>query len=195
MKNTIVLSLIFALLVFGINAVQAQKKVKKFTVSKVINLPASEVWKVVGEDYGAIANSHPEIISSNYISGSLEAGEGAERVCNFNKKGTRYLKEKMMNYDPTNYTFRNQVYQAGKFPVNPEYTYAIYKVEKIDANTSRLVFDMTYRTKPSFMGGMMKRRFKKLISDYFIAVEHHVKTGEAVTKDNFKSVKKQYALR
>lgn len=122
----------------------------------------------------------------------MKAGEGAERVCHFNKKGTKYLKEKQVNYDPVNYTFKNQVYQAGKFPVSPEHTFAIYKVEAIDANTSRFTFDMTYRTKPAFMGGMMRGKFKKLIRDYAIAIEHHVKTGERVTKDNFKSVKKSY---
>lgn len=196
MKNSIILSLLFAILFIAINPAQAQKKqkrVKKFQVVKIINAPADQVWAVVGEDYGAIANSHPKIISSNYINGSLKAGEGAQRVCNFNKKGTRYLHEKMMDYDPENYTFRNQVFKAGKFPVNPEYTYAVYKVKAIDANTTRLTFDMTYRTKPAFLGGMMKRKFKKLINDYAIAIEHHVKTGEPVNKDNFKKIKKQYA--
>ena len=38
----------------------------------------------------------------------------------------------------------------------------------------------------------MKGKFKKLISDYFIAIEHYGKTGEAVTKENFKEIKKQY---
>lgn len=169
-----------------------QKKVQTFTVSHVIQAPADKVWAVVGEDYGAIAHSHPKIVSSNYEQGTMKAGEGAERVCNFNAKGTKYLKEKQVDYDPANYTFKNQVFQAGKFPVSPEHTFAIYKVEPIDANSSRFTFDMTYRTKPAFMGGMMKGNFKKLIRDYAIAIEHHVKTGEAVTKDNFKAVKKSY---
>ena len=168
------------------------KKVQTFSVSHVIEAPADKVWAIVGEDYGAIAYSHPKIVSSDYINGSLKAGEGAERVCHFNEKGTRFLKEKQVNYDPENYTFRNQVFQAGKFPVDPENTFAIYKVEAIDANTSRFTFDMTFRTKPAFMGGMMKGNFKKLIRDYAIAIEHHVKTGEKVTKDNFKAVRKQY---
>ena len=197
MKNTVFLSFVFSFLFFATGTIQAQKtkRVKKFKVEQIINAPADQVWAVVAEDYGAIANSHPEIISSNYINGSLSAGEGAQRVCNFNEKGTRYLHEKMVNYDPENYTFKNQVFHAGKFPVNPDYTYAIYKVERIDNQTSKLVFDMTYRTKPAFLGGMMKRKFKKLINDYTIAVEHHVKTGEKVNKDNFKEIKKLYASR
>jgi len=40
------------------------------------------------------------------------------------------------------------------------------------------------------MGGMVKGWFKKLIRDYAIAVDHHVRTGETVNKDNFKSIKK-----
>lgn len=173
----------------------AQKKVQTFTVSHVINAPADKVWAVVGEDYGAIAHSHPKIISSDYINGTLKAGEGAERVCNFNESGTRFLKEKQVNYDPANYTFKNQVFQAGKFPVDPAYTYAIYKVEAIDARTSRFTFDMTFRTNPAMMGLMMKSNFKKLISDYAIAVEHHVNTGEKVNASNFKDIKKQVAAK
>jgi len=191
MKILIRLSLMIAFVFVGLQSAIAQKKVKTFNVSYVINAPANKVWKVVGEDYGAIAHSHPKIVSSNYINGTLKSGEGAERICNFNEKGTRFLKEKQVDYQPENYTFKNQVFQAGKFPVSPEHTFAIYKIEAIDANTSRFVFNMTYRTKPAFMGGMMKGSFKKLINDYALAIEHHVKTGEVVTKDNFKSIKKQ----
>ena len=140
---------------YPIQFVNAQKKVKTFTVEHIINAPAEKVWAVVGEDYGAIANSHPAIISSDYVNGTLKAGEGAERVCNFDEKGKQFLKEKQVNYDPKNYTFKNQVYQAGKFPVSPEHTFAIYKVIPIDKNTSKFVFDMTYRTTPAFMGGFV----------------------------------------
>ncbi|WP_425236137.1 SRPBCC family protein [Ulvibacterium sp.] len=188
-----VLSLITAILFSQVVLAQErQKKTQHFVVSHIINAPADKVWKVVGEDYGAVAYSHPKILSSNYVNGSLKAGEGAERVCNFNEKGTKYIKEKMINYDPENYTFKNVAYQAGKFPVNPDYTFAVYKIEEIDDNTSRFVFDMTFRTKPAFMGGIAKGSFKRLIADYAIAIEHYVNTGEKVTRDNFKDVKKQY---
>ena len=193
MKSIAKLSLLLmAVLVLSNTLATAQdKKVKNFTVSHIIDAPIEKVWSVVGEDYGAIANSHPKIVSSNYINGTLKAGEGAERVCNFNDKGTRYLQEKQVNYNPSSYTFKNQVFQAGGFPVNPDYTYAIYKLEKVGDNQTRFTFDMTYRTKPAMMGGMMKNNFKKLIQDYAVAIEHHVTTGENVNKDNFKDIKKQ----
>ena len=185
-------SVFFFLLLGLAGTTTAQKKVKNFQVTKVIPYSAEKVWAVVGEDYGAIANSHPKIITSEYINGSLKAEEGAQRVCNFNEKGTQYLKEKIVGYDPEGMSFKNQVFKAGKFPVDPEYTYGIYKVEAIDENTSRFTFDMTFRTKPAFLGGLMKGNFIKLINDYALAIQHHIATGEAVNKGNFKEIKKSY---
>lgn len=196
MKTAIRFTILSLLLILFAAPATAQKKAKKtqgFTVTQLINAPAEKVWTVVGEDYGAIANSHPKIISSNYIEGSLMSGEGAQRICNFNDKGTKFVKEKQLDFDPANMTFRNQVYQAGRFPLDPEHTYAIYLVEAVDENTSRFTFNMIYRTKPAFMGAMAKGSFKKLIADYAIAIEHHVLTGEKVTKDNFKAIKKARA--
>lgn len=170
----------------------AQKKVKTFAVEKEFDIPASEIWKVVGEDYGYIAYSHPKILNSEYINGSLKAEEGAERICYFNEQGTQFVKEKMLDYDPDNMSFTNTVFQAGKFPVDPEYTQAIYSVTDLGNGRSKMSFDMEFRTKPALMGAMMKGSFKKLIADYFIAIEHHVKTGEKVTSENFKEIKKGY---
>lgn len=196
-KSLIIMALL--LVVIAPSSVLAQekkqKKIQKFTVSKVIPHSADKVWAVVGEDYGAVAYSHPKIISSEYVNGSLKATEGAERVCYFNEKGTQFLKERMLSYDPDNMTFVNKVFQAGKFPVDPDYTRGIYKVEPIDENSCRFVFNMEYRTKPAIMGGFAKGKFKRLIKDYVISIEHYIGTGEKVTKDNFKKIKKAYKLR
>lgn len=168
------------------------QKVRTIQIEREYDIPAEKIWAIVGEDYGAIANSHPKIVYSEYINGSLKAGEGAERVCNFNEEGTQYLKEKMTQYDPENMTFVNTVYQAGKFPVDPEYTKATYKVVDLGNGRSKMVFDMQFRTKPAFMGMFMKSSFKKLLKQYLIAVEHHARTGEKVTQENFKEIEKQY---
>ena len=98
----------------------------------------------------------------------------------------------MVDFSPEKMQFTNEVYQAGKFPVDPEYTHAIYSVRPIDENSCEITFDMEFRTKPAMMGGMMKGNFKSLIGDYFIALEHHLATGETVNQENFKEIKKQY---
>ncbi len=182
---------LLCLLLLGYEGV-SQKKVKSFQVSRDINAPAKEVWKVVGEDFGAIANSHPKIISSNYINGSLQSGEGAERVCHFNEKATKYTHEKQIEYDPENYTFKARVFHAEGLPLDTEYSIATYRVVPVDEQTSRLEFSMEYRTKPAFLGGLAKGNFKKTLTNYLLSVEHHVLTGETVNKETFKRISKQY---
>jgi hypothetical protein len=195
MKNAIQMVLVGVAMIAFIGNTNAQKKVKTFSVEKVIDLPVDKIWEVVGEDYGAVAHSHPKIIKSDYINGSLKGGEGAERVCYFNEKGSQYLEEKIVSYDPTNYSYTNTISRAGKFPVDEDLTKGEWKMEDMGDGTTMVKFNMEFRTKPAFMGGMMKRQFKGLIEDYFISIEHYVRTGEAVTKDNFKEVKKQYRSR
>ncbi len=187
LKNGFVLLLMMA----GLQAM-AQKKAQSFTVSREIPAEASAVWAVVGEDYGAVANSHPKIVSSSYINGALKGGEGAERVCNFNEKGTKFTHEKQIEYDAENYRFKAQVFAAEGLYMDPDYSYAIYKVLPLGDNKSRLEIKMNFRTKPAFMGTIAKGKFMATIEDYALAVEHHVKTGEKVTKDNFKGIKEQY---
>ena len=98
----------------------------------------------------------------------------------------------MVEYNPEEFSFVNQVFQAGKFPVDPDYSKGVYKVESLGPNLSRLTVDIYYRMKPGFMGGMMKGSFKKLMSDYMIGLEHNIKTGEVITKDNFREIKRKY---
>lgn len=191
MKTLLRTALTFIFLAFTVSAF-AQKKTQKISISRVIPASAEKVWAVVGEDFGAIAYSHPQIVSSDYINGSLESGEGAERVCNFNDKGTKYLHEKQVNFDPKNFTFKVQISHASGLPMNPAYSYGTYKVERIDENSCRFVFESIYRTKPAFMGSLAKGKFTKILNDYAIAIEHHVLTGEKVNKENFKEIKKKY---
>ena len=106
MKNIKLKMFLSALILSG--NLLAQKKVQSFEVDRVIPRSAESVWKVVGDDFGAIANSHPNIVSSNYVNGTLKSGEGAERRCNLNDSGSKYIEEKQINfqvYNPFCHTF------------------------------------------------------------------------------------------
>lgn len=194
MKSLIQFALIATITFSGslASAQKTDKKVISFSVERNIPAPTADVWKVVGEDFGAIANSHPKIVSSQFNQGFITGGENATRTCNFNEKGTKYVHEKQVSYDAENHTFKVLIYQSGGLPLNTDYSYGVYKVIPVDDHSCKLVMDMTIRTKPAFMGGMAKGQFKKDIANYLLAVEHHVVTGENVNKDNFKDIKKQY---
>ncbi len=187
-SSLIIASMIISTAVFA----QKEKKTQSFTVSRVIEASASDVWAVVGEDFGGISKSHHKIVSSNYNNGHISGGEGCDRTCNYNSSGSKYVKEKQTSYDPDNYTFEVKIYEAGGFPLDLDVSVATYQVKPIDENSSELVFEMNYRTKPAFMGALSKGKFKKIISEYQIAVEHYVLTGEEVTAENFKEIKKKY---
>lgn len=170
----------------------AQKKTQEFKVTRDIQLSTDKVWKVVGEDYGAIANSHPKLVASEYAEGTLKAGEGAERVCYYNEKQTKYVKEKQINFDPDNYSFDVQIFHAAGLPLDEELSKGQYKLVPLTDSTCRFEFTMIYRTKPALMGVLAKKKFKKTIADYAIAVEHHAKTGIVINQENFKEIKQQY---
>ena len=173
-------------------AQKTDKNVITFSVERHIAAPAQSVWKVVGEDFGAIANSHPKIVTSQYNQGHITGGENVSRTCNFNEKGTKYVHEKQIDFDAENYYFKVLIYQSGGIPLDTDYSYGIYQVVPVDENSCKLVMKMGLRTKPAFLGGLAKGQFKKDIADYLLAVEHHVLTGVNINKDNFKTIKKQY---
>lgn len=187
-----ILRITFVALALGWTTFSQAQKTQTFTVSRDIALPAAQVWAVVGEDFGGIANSHPKIVSSSFNQGTITAGEGAERVCNYNAAGTKFVKEKQLNYDPEHYSFSVQVFHADGLPLDPELTQAEYKIVPLDDQHSRFEFTMTFRTKPAFLGALAKGKFKKTIADYAIAVEHYARTQEAVNQENFSTIKALY---
>lgn len=170
----------------------AQKKVQSFTVSHTINTPIEKAWEVIGEDYGGIHKSHHKVITSSLINGSTKAELNCERVCNFNDSKTKYIKEKIVAFDPENHTMKIDIFEVNGFPIDPDYSYAIQRLEPINATSCKMVMDFHYRTKPGFLSSLAKGNFKKQLKKYAIAIEHYATTNEPVTKDNFKAIQKTY---
>ena len=185
-------SFIILITLISTSVMAQSKKQQRIMVERTVMLPADQVWHILAEDYGAIANSHPTIVKSEYAPGTVVGGEGAERMCYFNEKGTQMFHEKITKWEPEKMSYTQIIKDYKKFPIDKDNTEVVYSVEQVDANTSKLKAHLMYRTKPAFMGGMAKGKFKGMLEDYFLAIEHHIKTGEKVTVENFKTIKKQY---
>ncbi|MEO1264035.1 MAG: SRPBCC family protein [Bacteroidota bacterium] len=192
MKNVILIALALFTFTNALTAQSMSKKYRTFTVSRELPFSAEKVWAAVAEDYGNIANNHPKIISSNYAKGSLKGEKGAQRHCYFNEKGSQALHEEITDWRPEEGVFVNRILTANKFPVDPDNTRGTYMIKSTGPNSSTISMKMDFRTRPAFMGFMAQNKFKKLLQDYFIAVEHNIATGESVTAANFKDVKKMY---
>lgn len=195
--NLVILSYLLSLLsTLGIStpshSQSMSKKYKVVEVERTMPFSAKKVWATIAEDYGKVAESHPRIIRSDYEAGSLKGELGAQRMCAFNTQETQILHEKITQWDPENMTLVNSILEAKKFPLDEDNSRGIYQVIPVDANSSKLKIRFEFRTTPAFMAGMMKGNFKSLLDDYMIAVEHNIKTGEAVNRDNFKDIRKQY---
>lgn len=170
------------------------KKYHTVNVSRVIDAPADRVWQAMVLDYGEISNFAPSIYASNYERGSLKGEEGAERKCAFNSKGNRWTHERIESIDHDNMVMRNRVIDASKFPLDIDNSQAYYRIKDNGDGTATASYEFQFRARPSFMGIMMKGRFKKLLGETLIGLDHYVTTGEVVnaTTGNWKEIKKKY---
>ncbi len=168
------------------------KKMREADVVYEMDHSAEEVWEVIAGDYGRVAESHPRIVKSEYKQGSLTGELGAERTCWFNEKGTQVLHEQIVAFDAEAMTFDNRILEAAGFPVDPDNTLATYRVEDLGEGRSRVSIHMQFRATPAIMGGLMQGSFTSLLEDYFLSVDHHLSTGESVTRDNFKEIAALY---
>lgn len=150
------------------------------------------VWETMARDYGRIAESHPQIVRSDYIHGALEGGLGVERSCWFSDSGSRQLHEQIVSWQPDAHTFENRILDAKGFPIDPDNTLATYELEAVDADHTRVHLHMVYRTAPAMMGGVMKGAFRKLFEQYLVAVHGHLVTGEPVNRESYDAVAKAH---
>lgn len=178
-------------------SIHSQNMTKKFHIVKVelaIEAPAEKVWEAMVIDYGEIANFSPYIYSSNYESGSLKGVLGAERKCLFNAKGTRWSHETIKEIDSKNMIMRNVILDAAKFPLDLDNSQAFYRVKDNGNGTSTASYEFQFRTKPAFMGGLVKGNFQKTLAGTLVGLKHYVETGEKVNAQNnkYKDIKGKY---
>ena len=187
-----------ALLLIGTIAVaqKMDKKYKSIEVEIEINAPAEKVWKAMVKDYGAISNWSPYIYAANYENGSLEGVEGAERKCDLNENGSRWVHERIASIDDRKMEMRNIILDGAKFPLDKENTQAYYRVKDNGNGTSKASYLMEFRGKPAIMTGMMKGSFKKSLENNLKGLKHYVETGEEVTpaNDRIKDIKDLYTV-
>ena len=189
--------MLLMLIGLGVSAQSMEKKYKSVEVEIQIDAPASKVWQAMVKDYGAISNWSPYIYAANYENGSLKGVVGAERKCDLNANGTRWVHEKIAEIDEQNMVMRNIILDGAKFPLDQDNTQAYYRVKDNGDGTSTASYLMEFRAKPAMMTGMMKGGFKKSLAANLKGLKHYVETGEEVTPYNkrIKEIKKKYEAR
>lgn len=163
-----------------------EKKYRTVHVELKINAPAERVWEAMVLDYGEISNFSPYIYTSNYTGGSLKGEVGARRKCDFNEKGTQWVKEQIVAIDEANMKMTNRVIDGKKLPLNFDNSRAFYTVRDNGDGTATAGYEFQFRTKPAFMGAIAKGSFKKQLKGTLVGLKHYVETGEIVRGGNGK---------
>lgn len=166
------------------------EKIKKIYVSKELNVSANKAWQIIAVEYDKVQNSHPKIISSQYVGNYSEFKEGAQRRVNFNEEGSKYMVEEIASINLKEMTILFNTLEVEEIPIKAASTRSMFKIEDLGNDRSKVSCVMQYETSPSFLGGMVKRKLEKRLMDYLVAVEHYAKTGEKVTRTNFSRIKK-----
>ncbi len=185
-KKLILLGLLSIYFIGNIYGQSMSKKFRTIHVEMKINAPAERVWEAMVLDYGEISNFSPYVYTSEYTNGSLKGVLGATRKCNFNLKGTRWSHERIGDIDHENMTMRNVLFDGAKLPMNFDNSQVFYSVKDNEDGTSTAWYEFQFRTKPSFMGGIVKSSFKKQMSGTLIGLKHYIETGERVSGGNGK---------
>ena len=167
---------------------KTDKSIHTVSVSEVINASIEDVWQNVAVNFGAVSLANPTVVSS-YAINDVE-GEGAARVCNLDDSGKKVLKERISFLDKANHTFGIDVYEINGLPLDKDYTEGIIKLEHVNSTQTRFNMTFNYRTKPAFLGAVMKGTFQRGLHDFALSIEHHLNTGEEITKENIKAIRK-----
>jgi hypothetical protein len=110
------------------HAQSMEKKYRVVEVSRTMSHSPQALWQAVAGDYGNIANSHPQIVSSEYQSGSLKGELGAERKCNFDGDNKSWTHERFVGWDEANMVMTNAVITSDNYPLDADNSRAIYSV-------------------------------------------------------------------
>lgn len=159
---------------------------KSFELSVIANEGLDKVWETLFIRFGSISNFNPNVEGSHFVSGS--AGEvGCERVCNFDSKS--FVRERIVKVESLK-SFSVDI-MDGNMPMLDEMR-VTFELNPITNKQTKIDFFAEYKTKPAFMGSLIKIMFKKKLADTLIGLKYHLETGENVSKKTFKSVYKRY---
>lgn len=161
---------------------------KKANVQIRINTSASEVWKVIHDDFANIANYNPLLAGSHHVSG--EQGVGCERQCDLKPGGKSFIQEKIIKVVHEKYL--EVIMSGGQFPMmKMDTVIGAYDLEQ-SGNSTNVSLSMEFEAKPKFMGGILKSKLEKMLFKSMIGLKYYVETDGHVTKDNFVKIEKLY---
>ncbi len=171
---------------------RSQDKVLSYEVFIDIQKPAAEVFDLLTHNFSDVYKYANGVIASERRGDILDGQEGCRRLCYLNTSKMNFMEETLEDLDEKAMSFTNVITACGNIPMVPNVSKSWVKVSALNAARCRLSCYAEYRTKPYFLGVLLKRVFKNTMMDYLISVNHYMTTGEVVRSDNYKGIKKHW---
>ncbi|MCK9411517.1 MAG: hypothetical protein M0Q53_04395 [Prolixibacteraceae bacterium] len=152
------------------------------TEAVLINASKQEVWNLLFHRFGETHLYNPNIEGSHGTNG--RKGEiGCERECSIDRKTN--IKERIVNAEEFK-SITVDVIGGNMLMVNE--MQVILLVDPVSSIQTKVSINASYTTKPSFMAGIVKGMFRKMLFGVLIGLKYHLETGNAVSKKSFKSI-------
>lgn len=172
---------------------EAMAKLEKkalFVITQDIQASPEKVWKVIASDFDKVSNSHPVSPHSEFTNGSNKVEIGSQRVMYMSENRKKYFVDEIVKLDNDMKTLLINVVEAKGYPI--AFSNVEFIVDPISSNTSKLTMVFSFQTKPRFLQKMAKGSLKKQLQEYLFAIDHHVMSGEVITVDRWKKIRKKY---
>jgi uncharacterized membrane protein len=151
-----------------------------------INASKDVVWNVWAQ-FNNVADYAASIPKSYSLAGK-SSGLGASRRCDISK--TVQVDEMITEWLPgERYTM--EVIASKGVPIKT--MEVSYMVARNDTETTLVTIEMRYRMKGLFHYLPVKRAMQQQARDHLMGLKHHVETGELVSAEMLKAIRKRYA--
>jgi len=158
----------------------------KVTKEIWIEAPTDKVWRVLA-DIGAIQDYSPNVAKSHATS-EATAGEGASRHCDLLPMGT--VEERIVEWqEGQQYTI--DIYASKNVPFNGVAHFAVKPNGSGTIVTQTMEFTMKGGVVGALAGRPMEKQIGRVIEGNLLGLKHYVETGEVVTRDVYKRLRKK----
>ncbi|MBL4592604.1 MAG: SRPBCC family protein [Flavobacteriales bacterium] len=175
--NVMKLSAVALTLALGFNAQATEKKPIIINQEVTIDAPIEKVWEVLGPQFGNVqiwssSVKHSEALNEESINGS----KCTERSCSV--AGMGEIKEVLLSYSSEKHSLSYEAKEG--FPKMVRY--ASNNWQLFDLGNGKTKLKMTVKIKTGgfmgwLMGGMMKKKIKKMTSEAIEEFKYYVENG------------------
>jgi len=158
------------------------EKLKEVKMSKsvVLNVPANDLWQIVGPGFAeAIKWSTTVDHSVGHGEGKFDGATCDTRSCDLSAKGFSSVNERITEYDESNRTLAFDVFEG--MPGFVTYTNNRTVVTDLGQDRSQAELRITMHMKPFLgwlLGGMLKKNLSNLIDSALDDLKVYAETGK-----------------